>query len=78
MRRLTEQERIALVEVGEPGEGPIPDAIFDEFVKLGWGRWARCEGFRGWALRRRYWQVTPAGRYALELDTIAKRAGGPE
>lgn len=70
MRRLTEHERIALEEIGEPGEGPIPDAVFQECIRMGWGRWiAEAEqdappgewsGF--------VWQVTEAGRRALALD----------
>lgn len=61
MRRLTDEERVALREIGEPGEGPIPDAVFDECIRLGWGFWD-SEGF---------WHVTAAGRKALELDDAA-------
>jgi hypothetical protein len=61
MRRLTDQERIALREVGSAGEGPVSDETFDECVRMGWGFW----GSDG------YWYVTPIGRYALDLDSRA-------
>lgn len=61
MRRLSEQERIALREVGPPGEGPVSDATFAECVERGWGRWV--EG---------YWQVTESGRAALAYDNAAR------
>jgi hypothetical protein len=65
MRRLTDEERMALRTVGEPGEGPVSDATFAELERLGWGRWAReAEGT--------FWEVTPEGMKALELDTIAR------
>lgn len=72
MRALTDAERCALVEVGPAGEGPVPDSVFDEFEKLGWGFWGRDHW---WS--RRYWHVTAAGRYALELDTLARQSLTP-
>ena len=41
MRRLTDEERIALREVGPPGEGPVSPATFAECVAQGWGYWGR-------------------------------------
>jgi hypothetical protein len=67
MRRLTDHERIALQEVGEPGEGPIPNAVFSELAALGWGYWAP-DG------EETLWFVTAQGREALRLDTIARGA----
>jgi len=64
VRTLTPEERIALVEVGPPGEGPIPDEVFAELERLGWGYWA--DGL---------WYVTAAGRAALEYDTLARANG---
>ena len=72
MRSLTPQERMALVEVGPPGEGPVSDETFAELVKLGWGYWGPARGWRGW-LGGRSWYVTAAGRAALELDTLARQ-----
>lgn len=60
MRRLTDEERVALRTVGPPGEGPVSDATFDRLEALGYGAWV--DGF---------WEVTPAGARALELDTLA-------
>lgn len=76
MRRLTEQERVALVEVGEPGEGPVPRATFDELVRLGWGEWRIGQSWWDRLTRQHYWHVTAAGRHALELDTLARQVGG--
>lgn len=63
MRLLTDEERIALKTIGPPGEGPVADATFAELERLGYGAWV--DGF---------WEVTPAGARALELDTVARRA----
>lgn len=66
MRRLTDQERTALVPFGAPGEGPVPDSVFQELQELGWGRWLPDpDGGSSW-------EVTPAGAKALELDTLAR------
>lgn len=72
MRRLTDQERIALREVGPPDEGPVSDATFAECIAMGWGFWEPPppeerpgEG---------YWKVTPSGREALRLDDLARKA----
>lgn len=73
MRRLTEEERTALVEVGEPGEGPISDATFAELAALGWGYWAVGPTLWDKLTRQRYWHVTAAGRAALAYNTIARR-----
>ena len=75
MKRLTDQERIALVEVGPPGEGPVSPETFQELERLGYGRWAWPSLWEALWRRRfhRYWQVTPAGRKALELDTLARQ-----
>lgn len=62
MKTLTCEEREVLVEVGEPYAGPIPDAVFDQAIELGWGFWGD-DGF---------WHVTPAGRAALELDLLSR------
>jgi hypothetical protein len=62
MRVLSKHERCALIEVGDPFEGPVPDATFDELSKLGWGYWGN-DGF---------WHVTATGKKALELDTLAR------
>jgi len=70
MRRLTPEERIALVEVGEPGEGPVSDATFAECIRMGWGCWVREPGWRGW-LGGKVWHVTAEGRRAKELDDLA-------
>jgi hypothetical protein len=63
MRMLTDHERVALQQVGEPGEGPIPDDVFDECVRQGWGFWGPD-----------YWQVTALGRRVKQLDDDARRA----
>jgi hypothetical protein len=69
MRRLTDHEREALVEVGPPGTGGVPDSVFTELAELGWGRWVPDpDGSDG----TKVWIVTPAGRRALELDTLAR------
>ena len=62
MRRLTDQERIALREVGPPNEGPVNDETFAECERQGWGYWSPL-----------FWCVTPLGRRALELDDLARR-----
>lgn len=67
MRELTTHERIALIEVGAPDEGPVPDEVFEELSKLGWGYWGN-DGF---------WHVTAAGRRARALDDIAKGIVSP-
>lgn len=64
MRRLTDEERIALVEVGPPGEGPVSPETFAECIRQGWGFWG--------APPEDYWHVTPAGWRALELDDLAR------
>ncbi|HXB28074.1 MAG TPA: hypothetical protein VNV25_25315 [Gemmatimonadaceae bacterium] len=63
MRRLTDQERIALREAGPPGEGPVSDATFAECVRMGWGFW--LEGS---------WYVTGPGIEALRLDDLASQS----
>lgn len=68
MRRLTEHERIALRQFGPPGEGPVPDHVFDELIALGWGRWERDPD----EPRHGVWTVTAAGRAALALDAAAR------
>ena len=73
MKRLNDQERVALREVGPPGEGPVSDETFEELIRLGWGCWALRDGFFNHLLRRRYWKVTDAGRLALELDDLARQ-----
>jgi hypothetical protein len=70
MRRLTHDERVALQEIGRPGEGPIPDAVFAELQALGWGYWKQDPE----SPREGLWCVTPKGREALQLDTIAREA----
>lgn len=60
MERLTREERTALIEVGPPGEGPVPDEVFEKLERRGWG-----------FFRHGSWFVTAAGRRALELDTLA-------
>lgn len=72
MRRLTDQERVALREVGPPGEGPVSDETFDECIRQGWGFWDRPPRWAFW--RRGYWRVTATGRRALELDDLARAA----
>lgn len=67
MRRLTDMERAALEEVGIPGDGPVTDVVFREFITLGWGCWKEAADGEG------YWSVTPAGREALRLDTLARQ-----
>ena len=74
MKRLTDEERMALVEVGAPGEGPVSDATFAELAALGWGYWATGPTWWDWITRKRCWVVTAAGRAALEYDTIARSA----
>jgi hypothetical protein len=66
MRRLTASERIALREVGPPGEGPVSDATFEECIRQGWGFWGPKPDV--------YWHVTEAGRRALALDDLAALA----
>ena len=67
MRRLTDQERIALREVilpGDPDHGvPVSEATFAECVAMGWGFW--LEGT---------WYVTQRGIDALRLDDLARGA----
>lgn len=78
MRRLTDQERIALREIGPPGEGPVSDDVFRDLEQLGYGRWvwpSWWETVRYFRFHR-YWQVTPTGRKALELDDLARSAVG--
>ncbi|MHB8431620.1 MAG: hypothetical protein ACYDDZ_14045 [Acidimicrobiales bacterium] len=72
MRRLTDEERIALREVGPPGEGPVSDATFDECVRMGWGYWEPPPIEERPA--QGYWKVTVAGREALRLDDLARTA----
>jgi len=62
MAKLTDQERMALREIGLPGEGPVSEATFEGCIAEGWGYW----GDDG------YWHVTAAGRRALELDEAAR------
>lgn len=57
MRRLTAQERIALREIGEPGEPGPPDSVFVDCIFQGWGFWGE-DG----------WQVTERGKRALAID----------
>jgi hypothetical protein len=66
VRRLTDQERIILREVGPEGEGPVTDSTFEECIRQGWGYWEN-DGERD-----SYWKVTPSGRKALELDNAAR------
>jgi len=73
MRRLTDEERTALVEVGEPGDGPVSEGTFAELAALGWGYWAVGPTVWDWITRRRSWYVTAAGRAALEYDTLARK-----
>jgi hypothetical protein len=61
MRRLTDQERIALREVGPPDEGPVSDETFAECIRMGWGYWGAD-----------HWHVTAAGAHALALDNLAR------
>ncbi len=61
MRSLTDEERIALRQVGDPGEGPVSDETFAELERLGYGFWGE-----------EYWEVTPAGVLALTLDDAAR------
>jgi hypothetical protein len=75
VRRLTDQERVALREIGPPGEGPVSDEIFQELELLGYGRWVWPSLWDAFRHRRfhRYWQVTATGRKALELDDLARQ-----
>jgi hypothetical protein len=61
VRRLTREERIALVEVGPPGEGPVSNETFLECIARGWGYWTETG-----------WRVTDAGRAALARDDAAR------
>lgn len=65
MRLLTGEERVALREIGPPGEGPVSDVTFAELEALGYGFWDRDE-------EGPFWKVTAAGRRALELDNLAR------
>ena len=67
MERLTAHQRIALQEIGPPGEGPVPVEVFDEFERRGWGYWDA----------EYKWCVTATGRRALELDDYARRIAPP-
>lgn len=69
MRRLTDLERRALVEVDLLDEGPIPDHVFAGLVELGYGYWGPPE-----ADGVSYWHVTEAGRKALALDDLARKS----
>ena len=73
MRKLTVQERIALVEVGPPGEGPVSPETFAELERLGWGYWDIGPSFLDRLLRRKSWYVTAAGLAALEYDRLARQ-----
>jgi hypothetical protein len=64
VRRLTDQERIALRENGPPGEGPVNDETFRECIRMGWGFWG--------VPPEDWWHVTAAGRHTLELDDLAR------
>ena len=70
MRRLTDQERIALREVilpGDPDHGVVVnDSTFDECVRMGWGFW--LEGT---------WYVTEPGIKALAYDDAARALEPP-
>jgi hypothetical protein len=75
VRRLTDQERVALREIGPPGEGPVSNETFQELERLGYGHWvwpSLWDAFR-YLRFHRYWQVTAVGRKALELGDLAKR-----
>lgn len=74
MRRLTDEERVALVPVGPPGEGPVSNDTFVELERLGWGRWEIGSGWLDRLFRRRYWVPTAAGIEALRLDTLVRGA----
>ena len=63
MRRLTEQERLVLTEIGPPGEDGPPHEVFDECIAQGWGYWFMKK-----------WYVTESGHQTLELDTAARAA----
>lgn len=69
MERLTDHERSALTEVGEPFCDLVPDVVFEKLQERGWGYWAADPEQPGDKL----WFVTEAGRRALELDTLASR-----
>ncbi len=70
VRRLTDEERLALREIvlpGHPDHGaPVNDATFAECVRMGWGYWQPPP--------LSYWCVTPSGRQALRLDDLARAA----
>jgi hypothetical protein len=65
MKRLSDEERMALRTVGPAGEGPVSPQTFDELERLGWGKWVGG-----------YWEVTPQGQRALELDELARSPSG--
>lgn len=60
MRLLTDQERIALRELGPPDEGPVSEETFASCIAMGWGYWAPDPYEPG-----TLWFVTAAGRRAL-------------
>jgi hypothetical protein len=66
MRLLTEHERTALIEVDYNDGRSVPDLVFTELSLLGYGYWGIDE-------EGPVWFVTAKGRFALHLDTIAKR-----
>jgi hypothetical protein len=68
MRGLSDDERRALVPIGEPGEH-VPDAVFVALIERGLGAWVP-EGDTN------FWQPTSLGELAVRLDAAA-RGGMP-
>jgi hypothetical protein len=70
MRALSHEERIALREIGPPGEGPVSPETFATCEREGWGAWvADAADPTG---RGVVWAVTARGARALAIDDVAR------
>lgn len=65
MKGLSDDERRALVPIGEPGEC-VPDSVFVALIERGLGAWVP-EGDQS------FWQPTSLGELAVRCDAAARR-----
>lgn len=67
---LTEDERAALRPVGFPGKSEVPEPVFTELARRGWGRWEEAEDAEGvWIV----WIVSAEGKRAYWTDTLTRQ-----
>lgn len=66
MRRLTADERRALIEIDTSDGAPIPHVVFEGLEKLGYGFWGPSPDNE----EELVWYVTEKGRRALALDSV--------